>query len=61
MTDQPALRVVDALGHDLPVPTSHVLHAMIAWLDLEELAGELTPGLRDLRDMLREQAAEADD
>lgn len=48
---EPTLRVVDELGHDLPSATAEVRGAMIQWLDLEESAGESSPGLRALRDL----------
>lgn len=57
--DEPTLRVTDALGHDLPAMTIEVRHQMIGWLELEDAAGDLSPGLRELRDRLRDD--EADD
>lgn len=57
MTDErfeiePVFRVTDELGHDLPALTAWVRGQLIEWLALEELAGESTPGLRDLRERL---------
>lgn len=47
-----ALRIVDGFGHDLPAMTQSTRRSMIRWLDLEEAAGESSPGLRALREAL---------
>jgi hypothetical protein len=57
--EEPTLRVVDALGHDMPATTERFAQQMLTWLDLEELAGELTPGLAEMRDRLRAQVEES--
>ncbi len=45
----------DALGHDCPATADHIAEQMLGWLDLEAACGDLTPGLAELRDRLREE------
>jgi hypothetical protein len=52
---RPTLQVVDELGHDCPNTTEFLRRQLLGWLDLEEMVGDLSPALRELRDRLREE------
>lgn len=50
----PVINVTDGLGHDLPASSGWLSEQMLGWLDLEAGCGDLSPGLSELRDWLRE-------
>lgn len=56
-----AIHITDALGHDLVAMTDDYARQMLKWLDLEEAAGELTPGLAEFRELLRAQVEAMDE
>ena len=51
----PTVEIVDELGQPVFTSSRYVAAAMLDWLNLETVAGDITPGLAELRDQLRQE------